>query len=93
MGELANRPLHVAATRNHGAVVGLLLTHNASVNFKNAYGNTPTALTTDAKITSWLKRVRDGGNGERQKLAVELSAQEQEAKTKLSAAKAQEEAE
>lgn len=93
VGELANRPLHVAATKNHDAVVGLLLTHNACVLYKNAYGNNAAALTTSPKIAGWIKRVKDGGVPERQKLAGELAAAAAEAAQRATAAKATQDAE
>lgn len=93
VGELANRPLHVAATKNQDAVVGLLLAHNACVAFKNVYGNTAAALTTSPTISGWIKRVREGGSGERQKLAGELAAAAAEAVQCAAAAQAAQEAE
>lgn len=41
VGELGNRPLHLAAAAGHTDVVGLLLAKGAAVVFRNAYGNTP----------------------------------------------------
>lgn len=41
VGDLGNRPLHLAAASDHVQIVGLLLARGAVTMYKNAYGNTP----------------------------------------------------
>mgnify|MGYP001807203548 CR=1 FL=1 len=74
-------------------MVGLLLTHNAHTAFKNAYGNTALSLATGAKAQAWIKRVAEGGPGERSKLAAELAALEAEADAKAAERRTREDAE
>ena len=53
-------------------MVGLLLSKGAQTMYKNVYGNTPLKVATGSRVQSWIKRVHEGGEPERQRLAEEI---------------------
>ncbi len=86
VGELGNRPLHLAAAADQAQLVGLLLAKGAQTMYKNAYGNTPLKVAVGARAAGWIRRVDEGGEPERSRLAEELRAAREEAAHKREAA-------
>lgn len=50
--------------------------------YKNAYGNTALKVATGTRTTSWIRRIAEGGEPERQRLAEELKQSREEAARK-----------
>lgn len=69
VGDLQNRPLHLAAAADKLDLVGLLLSKGASISYRNVYGNTPLQVAVGLRVKNWIQRVKDGGEPERERLA------------------------
>ncbi|KAK9796989.1 hypothetical protein WJX73_008667, partial [Symbiochloris irregularis] len=79
VGDLGNRPLHLAVSQGHWAVTRYLLGHGANMTCRNSYRCTPSMLCQDAAVKELLVDVAKNGASARAEFVRQMEDEAAEA--------------